>query len=180
MLRWMTSVKPQANHRSMRRGALAGIVVLALALLVILGPLLVVVALGMLGLARWAPHRIAPHLGHRWLTRVPSWLRATPMRFATAFVVATLPFAAARYAIRDDPGASDTSADASPTLIASEVAAAPPATPTPEVAPSLRPSPRARARPSVTVAPTETPTREPSPEPTVVGAEVAVHFLDVG
>lgn len=153
--------------------AFAGMVVL-----IVLGPFLVLGGLALLALAWRVPHRVAPHLEHRWLARVPGWMRATPMRFASVVFALTLPFGGASYALNQgaDPSGVPPVAEASADAV--EAATATPGE-TPFVTLTPRPTPEPRATPGATTRPTAVPT--PSPEPTTtLAGEVAVHFLDVG
>lgn len=164
-----------------RGGAVAWAILVAFAFvgivaLIVIGPFLVLAALALLALAWRVPHRVAPHLEHRWLARTPGWMRATPMRFASVVFALTLPFGGASYALNQPAAAPMTPAVAEASADALEAA-----TPreTPFVTLTPRPTPEPRATPRATPRPTAAPT--PSPEATTtVGGEVAVHFLDVG
>lgn len=182
-LRWMTRIEHHATRRSVRWPALLVLGALGLGVLIVLGPLLMLAALILLAVAWRLPHRVAPHLRHPRLARVPQWLRASPLRFATALFVLTLPLAATSYTVGGDAGGPADAAATTATPTAQAVADSATASPTP--APTLTPQatptarPTARTTPSPTVA--ATPTPQPTPEPTVtVGAELNVYFLDVG
>jgi beta-lactamase superfamily II metal-dependent hydrolase len=161
-----------------RGGAVAWAILLALAFvgtvaLITLGPLLVLAALVLLALAWRVPHRVTPHLGHRWLARVPQWMRASPMRFASVVLALTLPFAGASYALNQPAAALVTPPVGEVAAAVTEAATA-----SPRETRTSRPTPEPRATPRSTPRPTAAPTS--SPEPTAAGGEVAVHFLDVG
>ena len=170
-----------------RGGAVVWAILLAFAFvgivaLIVVAPFLMLAALALLALAWRAPDRVAPHLDHRWLARVPRWMRASPMRFAAVVFALTLPFGGASYALNQGDAPSVTPP---PTAAGADATEAPTATPretpSPTRTPRSTPKPRAtpRATPVPTVAPS--PTATPSPELAVtVGGEVAVHFLDVG
>jgi beta-lactamase superfamily II metal-dependent hydrolase len=166
-----------------RGGAVAWAILLATAFvgtvaLITVGPFLVLAALVLLALAWRMPHHVAPHLEHRWLARVPPWIRVSPMRFASIVFALTLPFGGASYALNQPAGPSLTPPVAEARADAANAPTATPrATPSPTRTP--RPTPEPRATPRAIARPTAVPT--PSPEPTTtVGSEVAVHFLDVG
>jgi len=176
-LRGVTRIEQYAAKRSVKWSAFALLGVLGLALLVALGPILMLAA-AILVLVAWRmPERIAPYLTHRWLAGLPSWLRATPIRLAGALLVLTLPLAAANNAIRADDGVGPP--DVGAASVTPEVVASPSPTESPSATPRPTLKPRATQRP--TPRPTPAATAEPTPEPTItVGAEVSVHFLDVG
>ena len=166
-----------------RGGAVAWVILLAFALvgavaLIVVGPFLVLAALALLALAWRVPHRVAPHLEHRWLARVPQWMRASPMRFASIVLALTLPFGGASYALNQSAATSVMPPVAEAAVDASEAATATPRE-TPFATPTPRSTPEPRATPRATPRPTAPPTSSPEPTVTVVG-EVAVHFLDVG
>ena len=170
-----------------RRGAVAWAILLAFAFvgivaLIVVGPFLVLAALALLALAWRAPHRVAPHLEHPWLARVPGWIRASPMRFAAVVFALTLPFGGASYALNQGAPPSEPPPSTAARADATEAPTATPReTPSPTGIPRSTPKPRAtpRTTPVPTVAPS--PAASPTPEPTVtVAGEVAVHFLDVG
>ena len=188
------AVATRADHRVVRRIrqlsrrravtwpsilVLVGLVVLAL---IVIAPVLVVVAAGLLALAWRKPEWVAPRLQHRWLNRIPSWMRASPTRFAAIVLALTLPFGATSYAIAQGGHAEPTDmavTTATPRASTSELTSR--STPRPTHTP--RPTAEPRATGVQTAKPTPTPTAvvTPSPEPTIaVSGEVAVHFLDVG
>lgn len=179
MLRQTTRVQRYPANRSFRWRAVLSLGVVAMALLIVLGPLLLLAAVLLLLVAWQMPERLAPYLDHRWLARVPAWLRATPVRFAGAVLVLTLPLAATSYAIRAEEGAG--TPDIGAATESTQAVASP--SPNESASATLRPTPRARATPRTTPRTTTTPvaTSEPTPDPTItVGADLSVHFLDVG
>jgi competence protein ComEC len=179
ILRWMTGIEHHAGRRSVKWPALTVLGALALGVLVVLGPLLLLAALVLLAVAWRAPGRLAPHLQHGWLARLPGGLRATPMRFAAVLFLLTLPLAATSYAIRGGPADTEASVETPSAQAAATATASPTLSPSPTATPRPAPTPAATQRP--TPRPTATPTPEPTAEPTVtVSGEVTVHFLDVG
>lgn len=170
-----------------RGGAVAWAILLAFAFvgivaLIVIGPFLVLAGLALLALAWRAPHRVAPHLEHRWLARVPGWMRASPMRFAAVVFALTLPFGGASYALNQGGAPSVTPP---PTAAMADATEAPTATPreTPSPTRTPRSTPKPRATPRATPVPpvAASPTGTPSPGPAAaVSGKAAVHFLDVG
>ena len=79
MLRGMTRIEQYATKRSVKWPAFALLGFLALALLVALGPILMLAAGILLVIAWRMPERVAPYLAHRWLAGLPSWRRAHRM-----------------------------------------------------------------------------------------------------
>jgi beta-lactamase superfamily II metal-dependent hydrolase len=146
--------------------------------LIVIAPVLVVFAAGFLALAWRKPQWVASRLRHRRLDRIPSWMRASPMRFAVIVFVLTLPFGATSYAIaqggNDDSPSGMAAASAEPRP-------EPEGDPRTSPARTPRPTPERHASPGPTAKANPTAVVTPSPQPTaaVVG-EVAVHFLDVG
>lgn len=167
----MTGIQDLTGRRAVTWLFLSLLALFVTLVLIALGPLLMLAAAVLVAFAWRLPERLAPLLGHRWLGRVPTWMRASPMRFALLLFVLTLPLAGTSYAIRqggDGPPAA-AATTASPKVATAEPTAAPTTRATPE------PRPTASETPRPTAAAT------PTPEPTVtVGGEVAVYFLDVG
>lgn len=147
--------------------------------LIVLAPWLMLGGLVLLALAWRVPHRVAPHLEHRWLARVPHWMRASPMRFALVVFALTLPFGAASHALNQAAAPSATPSVAEAGADATEAT-----TPTPGEEPFVtltpRPTPEPRATPRQSPRSAAAPTLLPEPTATVAQGEVAVHFLDVG
>ena len=145
-------------------GALA-LAVIGLALLIIVAPILLVIALVFMVVAWRLPAAASRVSTHPRLAPVPSSVRSTPMRFASALVAATIVLTVASVAIRGPNEAEPAVAAATPTSTAT-------------ASPSATPDPTRTERP--TARPTPRPTRTPSPEPTPVLGQEPTGSTEIG
>lgn len=172
----MSGVRALRAHRGVKWTAVLSGGGLLLLLLLILAPILLAGALVVLLLAWRRPAVVRRAIEHRRASRIPMWMRTSPMRFASLLLAATLPLAAASYAIS---GGDD---GPSPTPSTSAVAVAtidPTAAPTPEPRTPRPATPTPRPSPQPTIQPTASPTPEAELVEAVTG-ELIVYFLDVG
>ena len=142
-------------------GALVG-----LAILIVIAPLLLVGALLTLLVAWKRPSAVARVSESSRLVRVPAAARATPMRFASALVAATLVLSAASFAVAR-PSRAQESPDGGSQVARASVR-------------SMQPSSSPTERATVVPTPRPTPIPTPTPAPTPVFGEQPTGETETG